>query len=861
VSFNPEAMFFDPGRHAESLALIASQHLNQGRFQLAFQFADRRCRIVKPKARDFLLRAEASRRSGHAAFAAEDLAKAIEADPTDPYVLQAALHWGGPAQQRAAATEILAEAGFEPDTLRRALGVMAQSGAPFLRQLRQSGDDVAGWIAWASPEPLGLAICNRQAAPVCYQIDADPEHPLAGCGFSVAEIAIEDHAGKLERLEFSLAGRRLGRFASPRPPLPHRETTPLAGPDARLTVIVPVYEDFEATRACFEGLFARRDEIAARLIVIDDASPNLQLRDWLDEQAALRRFQLIRNAENLGFAQSVNKALALCPTGDVLLLNADTLPPSGFLERLAAAAYSASDIGTVTPLSNNGEFTSFPRANVSNELGTLDEITQLDRLARRANGDGVVDLPNGVGFCLYIRRECLDAVGPLPEIYSRGYYEDVEFCLRAREKGFRNVCATGVFVGHAGSRSFRADKRALVMRNLAKLTSRFPEHEDECAAFLAADALRSARAAMEALLPIADDVTLLVCPSGAAEKIAENHALVVQSAGDARRVLLGVRHAQENRLLLRGVEGSGPQSLEFNLADPAALQALSCYLGALPVRLLAFFDPLALPETLIAAFLRGDAEVELICADLQWLYHPLLARARRCDSAGTTPCEDCLATGFAPTDDKFVDRQARLRPLLQRARAVRPVDRLSEAFARQMFKSKSVAHLPLERPPLEINPALAAAGTGRRIVVLAPSPDIRVDRLIVALAREYLRRGDPTHILVLGRCANDLEVMATANVFVTGEIAASDYDRLIRQCEVRALILPYRTSFFGLVDRLSQLHDLPMSYFDWSFALMPAKSGDLALDPRLCDAKAARRMADWGRMADRSRSNQPTGPQ
>ena len=78
--------------------------------------------------------------------------------------------------------------------------------------------------------------------------------------------------------------------------------------------------------------------------------------------------------ENLGFAQSVNLALGRRRGGDVLLLNADTLLPRGAIDRLAAAAYSQADVGTVTPLSNNGEFTSFPLPNVANPLGVLDEI-------------------------------------------------------------------------------------------------------------------------------------------------------------------------------------------------------------------------------------------------------------------------------------------------------------------------------------------------------------------------------------------------------------------------------------------------------------------------------------------------------
>lgn len=49
----------------------------------------------------------------------------------------------------------------------------------------------------------------------------------------------------------------------------------------------------------------------------------------------------------------------------------------------------------------------------------------------------------------------------------------------------RNLCATGVYVGHVGSRSFRTDKRRLVMRNLATLEQRFPGCTSESLPFSA----------------------------------------------------------------------------------------------------------------------------------------------------------------------------------------------------------------------------------------------------------------------------------------------------------------------------------------------------------------------------------------
>jgi hypothetical protein len=56
---------------------------------------------------------------------------------------------------------------------------------------------------------------------------------------------------------------------------------------------------------------------------------------------------------------------------------------------------------------------------------------------------------------------------------------------------------------------------------------------------------------------------------------------------------------------------------------------------------------------------------------------------------------------------------------------------------------------------------------------------------------------------------------------------------------------PYRTRLFGWADRLSRRFALPQAFFDLSMGELPRDAGDLALDPRLCDAKAATQIADW----------------
>ena len=121
--------------------------------------------------------------------------------------------------------------------------------------------------------------------------------------------------------------------------------------------------------------------------------------------------------------------------------------------------------------------------------------------------------------------------------FGAGYLEDADFCLRARERGFRNVCAPSVYVGHAGSKSFGQEKRALVVRNLSVLERRYPNHRPECAAFMAADPLRAARQDIErAAVATLGHPRLLVTGAGAIGAVARARAR--ELASEAQSVMI-----------------------------------------------------------------------------------------------------------------------------------------------------------------------------------------------------------------------------------------------------------------------------------------------------------------------------------
>ena len=279
------------------------------------------------------------------------------------------------------------------------------------------------------------------------------------------------------------------------PPAPVR---PLAV-QTTVDVIVPVYRGLEDTRRCIESVLLHACESPFRLIVINDCSPEPAVTAWLRQVAdSDPRLMLLENEENLGFVGTVNRGMALSKTHDVLLLNSDAEVANDWLDRIHRAAYSDERVATVTPFSNNATICSYPRFCEDNALPAGYDTASLDRLFAATNAGQVVDVPTGIGFCMYIRRACLDEVGLFDvESFGKGYGEENDFCLRAAAAGWRNLHALDTFVMHAGGVSFGAGKSPREQAAMETLRRLHPHSEPEVHRFIGRDPARTARLAVD----------------------------------------------------------------------------------------------------------------------------------------------------------------------------------------------------------------------------------------------------------------------------------------------------------------------------------------------------------------------------
>ncbi|MEO5699102.1 MAG: glycosyltransferase [Casimicrobiaceae bacterium] len=258
-------------------------------------------------------------------------------------------------------------------------------------------------------------------------------------------------------------------------------------------VVIPIYNAVDDLAVCVESVLAHTGS-SYRLVLIDDASPDPAIGVYLEALGAraLPQVEILRNDVNLGFTGTANRGMEHS-RADVVLLNSDTVVTEGWLEALQRCAATNPSFGTITPFSNNAEIVSFPDFCKDNPWPPGRDPETIRRALARAAVPTYPDLPTGVGFCMYIRRTLIDAIGTFDAGFGRGYGEENDFCLRGFAVGYRNVLCDDAFVLHLGGRSFQDEKAALGARNLALLLLRHPHYERMVQDYIAADPLRPLR--------------------------------------------------------------------------------------------------------------------------------------------------------------------------------------------------------------------------------------------------------------------------------------------------------------------------------------------------------------------------------
>jgi GT2 family glycosyltransferase/glycosyltransferase involved in cell wall biosynthesis len=631
-----------------------------------------------------------------------------------------------------------------------------------------------------------------------------------------------------------------------------------------IDVVVPVYKGIGDTLRCLRSVLTAVPAAAYELIVINDCGPEPALLDHLRDIARRGLVRLLENAVNMGFVKSANRGLALHPDRDVVLLNSDTEVCRDWLDRLHRAAYSAKNVGTVTPLSNNATICSYPAFCRDNPLPDALTPDQLDELCAALNDGDYVDVPTGVGFCMYFRRDCLRAVDFLDEEhFGKGYGEENDFCMRAMRHGWHHLLTTDTFVYHRGGTSFGASKNPAMQRAMKVMEDLHPDYASLIAGHFVTNPALVFRRRL--------DLARVAGPRPALLFVTHD-----RGGGTERHVLdLAHRLEQEERraIVLR------PTTYSRVTLERPAVKNTPNLIFALPEErwtLLGVLRDLGVEHVHVHHMLDVPREVFRLIDELgvpyDWTvhdYYPVCPRINfidetgiYCGEPGPARCQACLDKNGAHDGERadilrwreeFAARLAGARRVFVPHRDV--AERLARYFPGVAFHER---RHPEVHPDARIVAAPFAAGETLRVAILGTLALHKGLKIVSGCARDAWARRLPLLFHIIGDVEDDSALRGMSNVVLVGRYREDEIFDILESLRCHCAFFPSvwpETYSFTL--SLALLGGLPPVAFDLgSLAARIRECGYGHLIPLTQDAAAindelltqARRMAGFQRV-------------
>ncbi len=213
------------------------------------------------------------------------------------------------------------------------------------------------------------------------------------------------------------------------------------------------------TRELLEGLFDSIEKdtsltsLGREIIVIDNAST-----DGTEKfvKSACPHARYIRNDRNAGFAVAVTQGARAAAGRYVLLLNSDTRLIEGEVAKMVAAAGEIPDLAVMGPQLVYEDLSL--QRSVAAVPGLTGEVIpgsgRVSQPASDGNTGPARDVESLIGAAIMIRKAAFDDLHGFDERFFF-FLEETDFCVRARQKGYRVVFFPGARVIHLQGRTVR----------------------------------------------------------------------------------------------------------------------------------------------------------------------------------------------------------------------------------------------------------------------------------------------------------------------------------------------------------------------------------------------------------------------
>lgn len=605
----------------------------------------------------------------------------------------------------------------------------------------------------------------------------------------------------------------------------HKNIVSLTVPETSIVdVIIPVYRGYSDTLACIYSLLIDNVKTSREIIVINDCSPEPELTDQLRYLASIGLFTLLENEQNLGFVGTVNRGMQLHPHRDVLLLNSDTEVYNDWLDRLVLHG-KIHRVASVTPFSNNATICSYPKFIHDNPVAMEIDYAEIDRISAACNLGNTVEVPTGVGFCMYIQRSAIDALGLFNfDEFAKGYGEENDFCMRAKNEGWTNLMALDVFVRHTGETSFAEVATASQKRGLDTVVRLHPTYPEVVQEFIRRDPARIFRQRLDIerlkkAVPGDDRVLCLTHNwGGGILRYIKDRAIEEQQNGRGLLVCEPKTVVGEGlHLHINTPQHLMLDNLVFSAAGFDNNSEFISVLRELNIRKIEVHSLVGWPFAALDEIPKLASTLGLTYEVMLHDYTPICPQTNLTDASdiycgerGLSQCITCVASKKDPSRfihprsgvsishgrgdnvDVAIWRHSYGKLLLGASRAVAPARDVADRFVRYIpdLKIEVVEHserLPTFAKPLSV--PFSPGGLLRVALIGAIGPH-KGSNVLKAIALEAKESGRKIEYIVIGYTNNDEHFKSIGNVSITGAYQEDEVYKIIREQKCHVALLP-----------------------------------------------------------------------
>lgn len=230
-----------------------------------------------------------------------------------------------------------------------------------------------------------------------------------------------------------------------------------------LSIIIPILNQHDMSIECIKSVMENTTDY--EIIAIDNGSSP----PFKPPFSGFNDIRVIRNEENKGFPVAINQGIREAKGDTIILLNNDVIVSPNTLNHLADWLETFDIIGPTTNYCAGLQKVQLP------SYQNIDELDQ-EAGALFESSEGEYEEVNWIiGFCMAFKKSLYDEIGFFDESLWPCSGEEIDFCFRAKEGGFRIGIARDVYVHHEGSVTFR-DMEDAGQVEYAKICERNDKH-------------------------------------------------------------------------------------------------------------------------------------------------------------------------------------------------------------------------------------------------------------------------------------------------------------------------------------------------------------------------------------------------